>query len=130
MIRRPPRSTRVRSSAASDVYKRQGLSKLNAQGVAQGLDRGLGRAVGAEQGSVDGGGQGGYSEGIPAWMTDVGSRCAQCVVGAEDVDCQCAFEDIWVAADERQLSGDTRVGDHDVQAAQSGDHRLDRVIDL
>ncbi|WP_460379507.1 hypothetical protein, partial [Staphylococcus aureus] len=24
MIRRPPRSTRVRSSAASDVYKRQG----------------------------------------------------------------------------------------------------------
>src|SRR5665811_1241104 len=25
MIRRPPRSTRVRSSAASDVYKRQGL---------------------------------------------------------------------------------------------------------
>src|SRR5665811_2018218 len=27
MIRRPPRSTRVRSSAASDVYKRQGRSK-------------------------------------------------------------------------------------------------------
>src|SRR5665254_17390 len=27
MIRRPPRSTRVRSSAASDVYKRQG--KIN-----------------------------------------------------------------------------------------------------
>src|SRR5665811_395917 len=26
MIRRPPRSTRVRSSAASDVYKRQELS--------------------------------------------------------------------------------------------------------
>ena len=26
MIRRPPRSTRVRSSAASDVYKRQGAS--------------------------------------------------------------------------------------------------------
>src|SRR5665811_2207066 len=26
MIRRPPRSTRVRSSAASDVYKRQGVS--------------------------------------------------------------------------------------------------------
>src|SRR5665254_2949 len=26
MIRRPPRSTRVRSSAASDVYKRQDLS--------------------------------------------------------------------------------------------------------
>ena len=31
MIRRPPRSTRVRSSAASDVYKRQGKkSTLNA----------------------------------------------------------------------------------------------------
>src|SRR5665811_1758202 len=27
MIRRPPRSTRVRSSAASDVYKRQGVEK-------------------------------------------------------------------------------------------------------
>src|SRR5665811_2127170 len=27
MIRRPPRSTRVRSSAASDVYKRQGPSQ-------------------------------------------------------------------------------------------------------
>ena len=29
MIRRPPRYTRVRSSAASDVYKRQGLYKSN-----------------------------------------------------------------------------------------------------
>src|SRR5665254_29070 len=28
MIRRPPRSTRVRSSAASDVYKRQGVLAL------------------------------------------------------------------------------------------------------
>ena len=28
MIRRPPRSTLDRSSAASDVYKRQGLSQL------------------------------------------------------------------------------------------------------
>src|SRR5665811_2459684 len=27
MIRRPPRSTRVRSSAASDVYKRQAMDK-------------------------------------------------------------------------------------------------------
>ena len=27
MIRRPPRSTRVRSSAASDVYKRQGIRR-------------------------------------------------------------------------------------------------------
>src|SRR5665811_2323624 len=34
MIRRPPRSTRVRSSAASDVYKRQGvLSVLPVTGV-------------------------------------------------------------------------------------------------
>src|SRR5665254_29533 len=30
MIRRPPRSTRVRSSAASDVYKRQGQLLLDA----------------------------------------------------------------------------------------------------
>src|SRR5665811_999106 len=29
MIRRPPRSTRVRSSAASDVYKRQALTRLS-----------------------------------------------------------------------------------------------------
>src|SRR5450756_2524586 len=28
MIRRPPRSTQSRSSAASDVYKRQGLRRL------------------------------------------------------------------------------------------------------
>src|SRR5665811_2569358 len=28
MIRRPPRSTRVRSSAASDVYKRQGIQRV------------------------------------------------------------------------------------------------------
>ena len=28
MIRRPPRSTQIRSSAASDVYKRQGISSL------------------------------------------------------------------------------------------------------
>ncbi|WP_460379541.1 hypothetical protein, partial [Staphylococcus aureus] len=28
MIRRPPRSTRVRSSAASDVYKRQGVDRF------------------------------------------------------------------------------------------------------
>ncbi|WP_460366189.1 hypothetical protein, partial [Staphylococcus aureus] len=37
MIRRPPRSTRKESSAASDVYKRQtlyGLKRLNYQGVA------------------------------------------------------------------------------------------------
>src|SRR5665254_23446 len=30
MIRRPPRSTRVRSSAASDVYKRQKLPRASA----------------------------------------------------------------------------------------------------
>src|SRR5665811_2529560 len=29
MIRRPPRSTRVRSSAASDVYKRQGYNSID-----------------------------------------------------------------------------------------------------
>ena len=28
MIRRPPRSTQSRSSAASDVYKRQGMTKI------------------------------------------------------------------------------------------------------
>ena len=31
MIRRPPRSTRVRSSAASDVYKRQKLENIYVQ---------------------------------------------------------------------------------------------------
>ena len=33
MIRRPPRSTRVRSSAASDVYKRQDLLAANASAM-------------------------------------------------------------------------------------------------
>src|SRR5665811_2605963 len=33
MIRRPPRSTRVRSSAASDVYKRQVLSTVQNSGA-------------------------------------------------------------------------------------------------
>src|SRR5665811_2597168 len=32
MIRRPPRSTRVRSSAASDVYKRQGIQHPHRSG--------------------------------------------------------------------------------------------------
>ena len=34
MIRRPPRSTLDRSSAASDVYKRQGLHYENVQQIA------------------------------------------------------------------------------------------------
>src|SRR5665811_2631940 len=36
MIRRPPRSTRVRSSAASDVYKRQPIGACLAAGQATG----------------------------------------------------------------------------------------------
>ena len=43
MIRRPPRSTRVRSSAASDVYKRQGKI-LNVASIA-GYQPGPGMAV-------------------------------------------------------------------------------------
>src|SRR5665811_1600263 len=38
MIRRPPRSTRVRSSAASDVYKRQGLHQSVLDAVMHHLD--------------------------------------------------------------------------------------------
>ena len=34
MIRRPPRSTQSRSSAASDVYKRQELERLRSSGFA------------------------------------------------------------------------------------------------
>src|SRR5450756_2721397 len=33
MIRRPPRSTQSRSSAASDVYKRQGDSRMKKHGL-------------------------------------------------------------------------------------------------
>src|SRR5450756_3150484 len=33
MIRRPPRSTQSRSSAASDVYKRQGFGRADASDV-------------------------------------------------------------------------------------------------
>eukprot|EP00657_Telonema_sp_P-1_P003438 TRINITY_DN1827_c0_g1_i6.p1 TRINITY_DN1827_c0_g1~~TRINITY_DN1827_c0_g1_i6.p1 ORF type:complete len:105 (-),score=49.10 TRINITY_DN1827_c0_g1_i6:7-321(-) len=35
MIRRPPRSTQSRSSAASDVYKRQGINAEYGAGIAQ-----------------------------------------------------------------------------------------------
>src|SRR5665811_1937812 len=51
MIRRPPRSTRVRSSAASDVYKRQELARVLDEGlhVAQGHGAG-GDAVTAQDG--------------------------------------------------------------------------------
>src|SRR5665811_1519975 len=41
MIRRPPRSTRVRSSAASDVYKRQVLERVG--GLWTIVDDGLSR---------------------------------------------------------------------------------------
>src|SRR5665811_2494651 len=37
MIRRPPRSTRVRSSAASDVYKRQGICGVQLQPLVDAL---------------------------------------------------------------------------------------------
>ena len=48
MIRRPPRSTLDRSSAASDVYKRQDMDET-AEGVGQvDLDRALGIVVGHE----------------------------------------------------------------------------------
>src|SRR5450756_3025508 len=38
MIRRPPRSTQSRSSAASDVYKRQLVDQVLAREVRQGVD--------------------------------------------------------------------------------------------
>ena len=56
MIRRPPRSTQSRSSAASDVYKRQVLVLPNLYGdiisdLAAGLIGGLGVAPGANIGN-------------------------------------------------------------------------------
>ena len=39
MIRRPPRSTQSRSSAASDVYKRQALKRALRTGSAMGASR-------------------------------------------------------------------------------------------
>src|SRR5680860_305759 len=38
MIRRPPRSTQSRSSAASDVYKRQDIVRLRRRGMVGALD--------------------------------------------------------------------------------------------
>src|SRR5665811_514822 len=38
MIRRPPRSTRVRSSAASDVYKRQVMIQCHKKIIAPGME--------------------------------------------------------------------------------------------
>src|SRR5665811_1809429 len=55
MIRRPPRSTRVRSSAASDVYKRQQLDGLTARGVEfrrRSRDRALQEEAGSEAGII------------------------------------------------------------------------------
>ena len=64
MIRRPPRSTLDRSSAASDVYKRQGQRRLNAHAVvgiadwhAEGAShrvdrREIERAIGSRVGTV------------------------------------------------------------------------------
>ena len=39
MIRRPPRSTQSRSSAASDVYKRQPVAQFGHEGVPVGVAR-------------------------------------------------------------------------------------------
>src|SRR5678816_1241764 len=52
MIRRPPRSTLDRSSAASDVYKRQVLTHCNAGALATG---GYGTALGVIRAAVSAG---------------------------------------------------------------------------
>src|SRR5450756_2117659 len=49
MIRRPPRSTQSRSSAASDVYKRQVQALLEAAGLAYTGSGVLGSAVGMDK---------------------------------------------------------------------------------
>ena len=52
MIRRPPRSTRVRSSAASDVYKRQGMvdpNVLEANGIDSKVYSGYALGMGIER---------------------------------------------------------------------------------
>src|SRR5665811_2531917 len=52
MIRRPPRSTRVRSSAASDVYKRQMYSWVAARWGGNWVPRMLEQGVTATWGAV------------------------------------------------------------------------------
>ena len=55
---------------------------------------------------------------------------AQGVVDATDVHGHGPVEDPRIAADERQLRRDTRVGDDDVEAAQRGDGSGDDLVDL
>ena len=50
MIRRPPRSTLDRSSAASDVYKRQAVGVAVGVAVGGGLEATVGDAVGDADG--------------------------------------------------------------------------------
>src|SRR5665811_1966976 len=74
MIRRPPRSTRVRSSAASDVYKRQ-VQRL---GREEGDDF-LGELVGAVIIATVGDG-GGKPEGLCVGADRMVSTCLGCVI--------------------------------------------------
>lgn len=67
---------------------------------------------------MDGGGQGCGEQNVAARMGDVLAGRPQDVVGAERVDRHRLLKDRWVAADERELRGDPRVGDHDVQAPE------------
>ena len=54
MIRRPPRSTRKESSAASDVYKRQSLNQATIPFVVNLANNGLKKALSSDQNFLNG----------------------------------------------------------------------------
>src|SRR5450756_2563560 len=73
MIRRPPRSTQSRSSAASDVYKRQDHNELNLRTAQRQLNDARSRLTAARQ----------DQENLSVYATEYGALEEQNIIGDE-----------------------------------------------